>query len=59
MAVAVYIGKRRSGGKLPGTTHASLPGDVGELPVAKVPVQSIFSLQISEVEVAQAVSIHV
>ena len=59
MAVAVDIGKRRPGGKLTGTTHAGRPGDVGELPAAEIPVQPVGSLQVGEVEIAQAVAVHV
>ena len=59
VAVAVDIGEHRAGGELPGATDPGRIGDVGELPAAKVPVQPICSLQIGEVEVAQAVAIHV
>ena len=59
VSVAVDIGKRRAGGKLPGAPHAGRPGDVGELPAAEVPVQPVGSLQVGEVEVAQAVAVHV
>ena len=59
VAVAVYIGKRRPGGKLPLAPDAGRPGNVGELPAAKVTVQSVFSLQIGEVEVTQSVAIHI
>ena len=59
VAVAVDIGEHRAGGELPGTTDPGRIGDVGELPAAEIPVQPICSLQIGEVEVAQAVAIHV